>query len=256
MRLRRLATASAAALLLAFGGTAAAAPADATTPPGSTSTGTTTATVQAPTLTPATPDPTTSDSTTSDSTTTGPATTGPTECSTSYFHGDSRLGPQSLPTAGEVAAIVSGYNRLAGLTPTQFLDTYWDPAANTWRYPPDNGFVIVNGTPVEHAATLQPGRLIDRFGSEYGAFLAPTGTPYSRRSIPPSSLDTGDPAYTCNYHDYLVLRPFQVEEGPIAPAFGQPGLGEQYQLTSKLLPNGATANVQWLVANGYLERLN
>jgi len=154
-----------------------------------------------------------------------------------------------------------GYNRLAGLSPQQFIATYWDPTANGgsggWRYPPDNGYLLFRGQPIEYTATLSPGADIDRFGSEYGTFLAPEYTPYAARSLPPMSLDDFDPAYTCNYHVYTVIKPFAVDEGPIAPAFGQPGYGLQIQLNTSLIP-GATApvNVLWLVNNGYLARDN
>lgn len=117
--------------------------------------------------------------------------------------------------------MVLGYHRLAGLSPSQFLATYWNSATSSWIYPPDNGFLIVHGRPDEAAFVLRPGRQVDRFGSEYGAFLAPVDTLYAERSLPPQSLDDFDPAYTCNYHDYRVLKPFEVEAGPIAPAFGQ-----------------------------------
>lgn len=178
------------------------------------------------------------------------------DCSSAYFDGDSRLGPEILPDRGAVALMVLGYHRLAGLSPSQFLATYWNPVTSSWIYPPDSGFLIVHGQPDESPFVLMPGRQIDRFGSEYGAFLAPADTLYAERSLPPQSLDDFDPAYTCNYHDYRVLKPFAVEAGPIAPAFGQPGRGTQYQLVGSLLPGGATPSVMWLVTNGYLQRLN
>jgi hypothetical protein len=189
------------------------------------------------------------------------ATTTRTQCSNAYLDGDARLGPQTLPNAGPVAPIVRGYHRLAGMSATKFIATYWDPTANGgqggWRYPPDNGFLIVLGHPVEFPFTLLPGEKIDHFGSEFGAFLHPYRTPYANRSLPPMSLDNVDPAYTCNYHLYRVLKPFQAEAGPTAPGFGQPGLGLQYQLVSSLLPGApSTPNVMWLVDNGYLRRLN
>ena len=184
-----------------------------------------------------------------------------TQCSTAFFDGNPLLGPQTLPAKGPIALIVRGYRRLAGLSESQFLDTYWDPAANGgqggWRYPPDNGFLILSGHPVEFPFTIRPGQEVDRFGSEYGSFLAPLDTPYADRALPPQSLDDFDPAYTCNYHLYRVLKPFEAEAGPIAPGFGQPGLGLQYQLVSSLLPGApATATVMWLISNGYLQRLN
>nr|WP_134006437.1 TNT domain-containing protein [Streptomyces sp. 846.5] len=108
---------------------------------------------------------------------------------------------------------------------------------------------------METTQQLLPGQDIDRYGSEYGSFLAPAGLPYATRSIPPQSLD-GQPAAGCNYHDYKVLKPFAVDAGPIAPWFNQPGLGWQYQLDTSLLPDGpAQLNVLWLVNNDYLHRL-
>jgi hypothetical protein len=83
--------------------------------------------------------------------------------------------------------------------------------------------------------------------SVYGGFLAPAGTPYFARSIPPSNLDD-TLGFTCNYHAYLVLKAFKVKAGPAAPAFGQPGLGLQYQLVATLLPGDpAKPNISWLL---------
>jgi hypothetical protein len=183
------------------------------------------------------------------------------QCSNSYFDNNSLLGPQTLPNTGSIAPIVWGYKRLAGLNQEQFLATYWDPTANGgaggWRYPPDNGYLIVDGHPVEYPSTLRPGEMIDRFGSEYGSFLAPEDTPYAERALPPQSLDNYDAGFTCNYHLYRVVKPFRTETGPIAPGFGQPGLGLQFQVVSALLPGDpATANVMWLVSNGYLQSVN
>ena len=178
------------------------------------------------------------------------------DCSNAYFGADSRLGPEILPDGGPIAPMVRRYHRLAGLSASQFLATYWDSTAGSWIYPPDNGFLLLKGHPDEHPVILMPGRHLDRFGSEYGAFLAPADTPYAARSLPPQSLDNFDPAYTCNYHAYRVLKRFAAEGGPIAPGFGQPGLGTQYQLVSSLLPGRPSANVMWLITHGYLQRLN
>ena len=111
------------------------------------------------------------------------------------------------------------------------------------------------GQPIEHVAPLQPGELVDRFGSEFGGFLAPEGTPYAERALPPMSLDVFDVNYTCNYHEYRVTKRFAAEEGPIAPGFGQPGHGVQIQLVGALVPGAPSRlNVMWLLANGYLVR--
>ncbi|MER5640209.1 TNT domain-containing protein [Kitasatospora sp. NPDC002227] len=179
------------------------------------------------------------------------------QCSAAFYQGDKRLGPEQLPSTGPVGRELWGYRRTGSLDQQQFLATYYDATAGSWKYPPQNGYLLTpNGTPIELEQTLLPGQRIDRFGSEYGAFLAPEGLPYANRSIPPQSLD-GTPAEGCNYHDYQVLKPFTVDAGPIAPWFGQPGYGWQYQLDATLLPGGPDRlNVLWLVDNGYLARIS
>jgi hypothetical protein len=179
-----------------------------------------------------------------------------TECSASYYHDDSRLGPQTLPVAGNVGLQLIGYHRTGYLGQQQFLDTFYDSGTSSWRYPPLNGYVIgPNGNPIEFQLTLFPGQRIDRYGSEYGGFLAPLGLPYAMRSIPPSSLDSTPPE-PCNYHIYAVTKAFAVDAGPIAPWFAQPGGGLQYQLDGSLVPGSpAQLNVMWLLNQGYLTRL-
>src|SRR5215469_3031654 len=98
-----------------------------------------------------------------------------TTCSAALFDGDRRLGPDVLPVDGEVGRELRDYQRTGALTVAQFLATYWDP--------PDNGYVIgANGQPEVSQVELHPGELIDRFGSEFGAFLAPEGSSYASRS--------------------------------------------------------------------------
>jgi len=179
------------------------------------------------------------------------------QCSATYFDSDYRLGPQQLPLFGLVGWELIGYHRSGDLTNAQLLAQYYSPTANSgspgWIYPPDNGYVIApDGKPIEITQSLTPGTDIDRYGSEYGSFLAPAGLSYTSRSIPPSSLDS-NPAASCNYHDYRVEKPFKVDAGPIAPWFGQRGYGWQYQLDGALVPGAPAAlNVLWLVGNGYL----
>jgi nicrotizing toxin Mtb-like protein len=182
-------------------------------------------------------------------------------CSAAFFDGDRRLGPAQLPTRGEVARQLRDYQRTGGLTPQSFLATFWDPAANGgqggWRFPPDNGYVVgPDGRPEVTQRTLHDGQHIDRYGSEFGAFLAPEGLAYAARSIPPQNLD-GTPAAGCNFHEYQVGRPFAVDTGPVAPWFAQPGGGRQYQLDAALVPGAPVPlNVMWLVDNGFLFRID
>jgi hypothetical protein len=194
-------------------------------------------------------------------TATSAAAAAPTStCSAAFFQSDRRLGPDVLPTRGEVGRELRGYQRTGTLTVPQFLGTYWDPAANGGQggfiFPPAFGYVIgADGQPEVTEERLHPGEHIDRFGSEFGAFLAPEGLAYAARSIPPQSLDSTPPE-GCNYHEYRVAHSFTVDAGPIAPWFAQPGGGEQFQLVAGLVPGApAPLNVMWLVNNGFLARL-
>lgn len=172
------------------------------------------------------------------------------QCSTAYYEDNSLLGPAQLPVFGAVGLQLIGYHRTGFESPSAFLAKFHNTAG--WIYPPDNGYVVVNGMPLERTQKLHPGQRIDRYGSVYGSFLAPAGTPYAERAIPPSSLDS-TPAAGCNYHVYAVLKPFDVDSGPIAAWFDQPGGGLQYQLDSSLVSGAPTQiNVLWLLNNGYL----
>jgi len=184
------------------------------------------------------------------------APTGLTECSAEHHRGDRRLGPERLPVLGPVGLQLVGYSRTGHRSEEQFLATYYDQAGNTWRYPPKDGYLLTpSGDPVKWQQDLRTGQRIDRYGSEYGAFLAPAGLPYTTRSIPPQNL-VSTLAAGCNYHVYLVTRPFRVDAGPIAPWFHQLGGGLQYQLRGDLVPGAPERlNVLWLLDNGYLQRL-
>lgn len=184
---------------------------------------------------------------------------------TGRFQGDARLGPEHLATPSQrpFAGLLAGWQRTGGLSPTAFLDKYWEGPADTgsWKYPPDDGFGTVNGSLDKWAARLEKGEKLDRFGSEYGRFLAPEGAGYGERSLPPQSLNTSEPAYPCAYHVYRVNRPLTVWQGSIAPWFEQEGGGQQILLDPALLPvserpaAGEALNVKWLLAHGYLTRI-
>ncbi|EDF8720487.1 DUF4237 domain-containing protein [Salmonella enterica] len=102
---------------------------------------------------------------------------------------------------------------------------------NEW--PPNRG---VLGESSEF--TLLPGTRIDRYGSEYGTFLSPEGTPYRARSLKPGT--DGKP-----YSVYEVMGPITVDAGEAAPWFGYEGGGTQYELPNKVID---------LINNGSLER--
>jgi hypothetical protein len=73
------------------------------------------------------------------------------------------------------------------------------------------------------AETLSVGTRIDRYGYEAGTFLSPEGTPTWMRSLAPGT--TSKP-----YGVYEVSKPVTVQSGKVAPWFGQPGQGTQYEL--------------------------
>ncbi|WP_431772063.1 TNT domain-containing protein [Streptomyces cucumeris] len=165
-----------------------------------------------------------------------------------YYEGDWRLGPRYLPRTGPIGRMLEGYQRLDGYrTSAAFLNCYWNETTNGWWYPYPDGWTLLSGEPLKTTISLRTGQKVDLFGSGFGHFLAPAGTPYTERALPPSNLNTLDPNYPFGYHLYKVTKPFVVEAGPIRSWFGQPGGGLQY-LT------GPT--VAQLVAAGNLTALN
>ena len=103
--------------------------------------------------------------------------------------------------------------------------------ANYW--PPNRGF----GSDIT-SVRLEPGQVIDRFGGDAGKFFSPAGTPFELRALP------GSPG---NLSTFEVLRPFRVDSGLIAPAFGQPGTG--VQLVSPFSAGD-------LIGAGFIKRVN
>ncbi|KAM7216917.1 Protein of unknown function (DUF4237) domain containing protein [Rhypophila decipiens] len=71
------------------------------------------------------------------------------------------------------------------------------------------------------------------------------------RALPPNNLDTPQdkPQVPYNYHLYSVAIAFDVEAGPIALWFEQPGQGVQYHLPEN-------KRVQDLVDSGYLVEID
>ncbi|MER5474852.1 TNT domain-containing protein [Streptomyces sp. NPDC002685] len=188
---------------------------------------------------------------------------------TEFVCNDWRFGPAGLPRTGILGNILRGYDQFGALTPVEFLNKWWNPAGDfgqgDWKYSlvPDDGFAHDSGGNVIAAEiTLKPGQLLDRFGNEFGKFLAPAGAKYGERSIPPSGLNTQDPRYPFNYHLYRVKKDTLVCTGPAAPAFEQPGLGVQYvtsvnTMQTRYCPHVKSgATVSSLVGSENLERVN
>lgn len=84
-------------------------------------------------------------------------------------------------------------------------------------YPVDQGY-LGGSSPT----WLRPGMRVDRYGGAGGTYLSPAGTPFGARGLPAE-------AESRPLNTYEVIKPIPVEGGLIAPAYGQPGGGVQYQ---------------------------
>ena len=112
---------------------------------------------------------------------------------------------------------------LADIHPTPHIETPTPDVAPTSKelapYWPANRGALGDW----HDNYLYAGERIDRYGYPGGTFVAPEGTPYSMRALPPGS--DAKP-----YHIYEVVKPIPVKTSTVAPAFGESGLGQQHEL--------------------------
>ncbi|OQE46445.1 hypothetical protein PENCOP_c001G05719 [Penicillium coprophilum] len=165
--------------------------------------------------------------------------------------GDPRLGPKELPGFFPLSNELETYARFGELCPIEFLEKWTLNASDPkgyWIYPDSDGFAVTSeNESILGNFTLRVGQKLDRFGSEYGKFLAPLGAPYIERSLPPSNLFAPPKSsFPYNYHVYEVTKEFDILLGPIAPWFEQPGFGSQLLAQSSVLD---------LLNGGYLKRL-
>lgn len=176
----------------------------------------------------------------------GPPTYPPSICN------DPRLGPIGLPRTLPLLSFVSDYDRFGGDTPGKFLVKWTDEKTGRWIWPKAAGYSLdIEGKPIVGKMILEVGTQVDRFGSENGTYVSAADAPFDQRSLPPSSLSTPvDGLYPYGYHIYTVVKPLMVEGGLIAPWFGQPGLGTQFNLV-------AMGTVWQLTEElGYLKRIH
>jgi hypothetical protein len=119
-------------------------------------------------------------------------------------------------------------------------------ADGSLKWPDNDGFA---GVPTRRP--MKPKEVIDRYHTlaperDSGSFFAAAGTPYEARSLP---YDARQMRHT----RFRVLKAFEVDAGPAAPAFDQRGGGMQY--TNVRVPSGQTMGVKDLLQHGYLEVL-
>ncbi|WP_195167512.1 glycohydrolase toxin TNT-related protein [Mycobacteroides abscessus] len=158
------------------------------------------------------------------------------------------LPAELLTEGGAPAAILKDWNPTGGIPWKEFESQFGTPGeARIW--PTEN-----QGFPpgyVPHEANLQPGTIIDRFGSEFGRYLAPDGTPFADRALAPESVGGA-------YNRYMVtgepLPPgWRIVEGPLQPFYGQtPSPGTvQYMIEA---PDGVRPTVWELERLGILSK--
>lgn len=149
--------------------------------------------------------------------------------------------PRPAPVTPCPQAVAATRQRLklrADLGPEHFT------ADGSLKWPPNDGFAHA-----PQRRTLQPGQSIDRYHADAperdrGGFFAPVGTPYEARALP---YDPEQMRHT----RFRVLRPFEVDAGPAAPAFDHAGGGTQFSTVAG--PSGRRMRVQDLLREGYLE---
>ena len=114
-------------------------------------------------------------------------------------------------------------------------DLYYNQATGDTRWPFNDGFAEDPDTII-----LQPGTIIDRYGSDYGTFTSPQRTPYANRSLAPGTEMKP-------YSVFEIVKPIEVQAGKIAPWFNQPGGGIQYMLpdiVDELLDSGILRRIK------------
>lgn len=169
---------------------------------------------------------------------------------TMLFGGEGAMVRAGLPAevvteGGAPLAVVRGWNPTGGMA--------WDDFASQFGTPTSRSYPLNDGFPLGYEpqpARLPEGAIIDRFGSEFGRYLAPDGTPFADRALAPESVGGA-------YSRYMVtgqpLPPgWQVVEGPVQPYYGQtPSPGSlQYMI---LGPDGVEPTVKELVDRGFLD---
>ena len=112
----------------------------------------------------------------------------------------------------------------------------WESGKAAISWPPNDGCAEA---PADR--TLNPGELIDRFGSEFGSFFSPRGQSFKARAVP----------YVCkqmDYRIYRVLKPIPVKACNAAPWFGEPGGALQVQsavAANKLVEDGSIKAISY-----------
>lgn len=133
---------------------------------------------------------------------------------------------------------------------------YFDQQTGQTIWPGMNGDVNIDGflNGKYEEIKLKPGAQIDRYGGNNGTYFAEAGIPIENRAMAPNS------DFSC-YNMYEVKREIPMRKGEIAPWFGQPGGGTQYQIDPvfveqiKAKLKKGESFIDGLIRMGYLKRL-
>lgn len=87
----------------------------------------------------------------------------------------------------------------------------------------NDGWAPAWGFASRSQTTLAPGTRLDRYGSEYGMYLAKAGASFGGRSLPETHQSRP-------FHVYEVARPLNIWCGPAIPWYGAPGMEEQFMV--------------------------
>ena len=109
-----------------------------------------------------------------------------------------------------------------------------NPINGKMMWPKNDGF---QGNP--EYTMLKKGTMLDRYGDDAGQFVAPQGTPFDQRALPPNYVNK-------SLSIYEVTQPLPVLQGTTAPSFwfNSSGGGTQYMLP-----------IQYYLNKGYLIRV-
>lgn len=97
-------------------------------------------------------------------------------------------------------------------------DLYYNQYSGEINWPTNRGFIA---DPIPEI--LLPGTRIDRYGYNKGTFVAPEGTPYTERALPPGTDDIKP------YKVFEVKEAVEVQAGYTKPWFGEKGGGIQWE---------------------------
>jgi hypothetical protein len=130
------------------------------------------------------------------------------------------------PRGGEDSGLADGYDPLGGENERDWDRRFLVRAGTEERraeyaWPPGELFPE-GGCDAGEAVVLEPGVVIDRFGTPEGRVFSAEDTPFTQRSLPPEHLDAG-------YRRYRVLAPLPMWRTISAAWFAQAGGGVRYR---------------------------